>query len=314
MLDERLKLPHLNLCGKPSSPVEPWRLLLAMLSLPPGTGVFTPGYNAPFLMIRPFIFTIHDLNHLDRPENSSYLKRFYYRLIMRRAARNAFRVLTVSEFSRQRIINWAGLAPERVVNVGNGVDAAYHPGVQAYLPGYPYLLCVGNRKAHKNEARVVEAFARAEISRDIRLLFTGEPSADLTRLARGQAVSERIIFFGGVPEAELPGIYRGAMVLLFPSLYEGFGLPVIEAMACGTPVLTANATALPEVAGDAALLVDPLSVSQIARGIEQLCGDEILRQELRRKGLAQAARFSWEDVAARVKVVLNELQTSQGEP
>lgn len=312
MLDQHLGLPHLPLTGNPWAPADPLRLWLALRRLPPGSAVLCPGYNAPLFTARPFIFTIHDLNHLDRPENSSRLKRLYYRLIIRRAAHQAFRILTVSEFSRQRIISWAGLAPERVVNVGNGVDAAYNPGGQAFTPGYPYLLCVGNRKPHKNEARVLAAFARADISRQIRLLFTGDPSEELTGLARDLAVAERVVFLGRVPEAELPGLYRGALALLFPSLYEGFGLPVIEAMACGTPVLTADTTALPEVAGDAALLVDPRAVPQIASGIEQLCGDETIRTELRRKGLIQAAKFSWAGVAARVKSVLAEFQAAGG--
>lgn len=303
-LEKALHLPPLAVSGRPTSPAEPWRLLLAMLKLPPEAAVFSPGYNAPLFTVRPYIFTIHDLNHLDRPENSSFLKRLYYRLIMRPSARRALRVLTVSEFSRARIIAWAGLSPEQVINVGNGVDASYHPDVKPYAPGYPYLLCVGNRKGHKNEARVVEAFARAGIDPAIRLLFTGDPNGELDQLGRTLSVKERLVFLGRVPEKELPGIYRGALALLFPSLYEGFGLPVIEAMACGTPVLTANTTALPEVAGDAALLVDPLSVAEIAAGIERLGREPALREELHRRGLARAPLFNWKTVADRVRTAL----------
>ena len=309
MLDQRLKLQHLKLQGKPSSPLEPWRLMRAIRRLPAGAALFTPGYNAPLLVSRPFIFTIHDLNHLDRAENSTFLKRLYYRLVMRRAARRAFRILTISEFSRQRIIAWSGIAPERVVNVGNGVAASYSPRVAAYAPGYPYLLCVSNRKAHKNEPRLIEAYARAGIATDIHLLFTGTITTELLGLCRAHGVVDRVGFLGPVPEAEMPSLYRGAKALLFPSLYEGFGLPVIEAMACGIPVLAANTTALPEVSGDAALLVDPLSVTQIIRGIEQLCGDETLRAILCQKGLKRAAKFRWEEVAARVASVLGELQS-----
>lgn len=314
MLDHHLGLPHLALNGKPWSPTDPLRLWLALRRLPRDNGVLCPGYNAPLFTSRPFIFTIHDLNHLERPENSSRLKRLYYRLIIRRAARQAFRVLTVSEFSRQRIIRWSGLSPERVVNVGNGVDDAYCPGVKPYAPGYPYLLCVGNRKAHKNEARLTEAFARADIPREIRLLFTGAPSDELNSLIRNLSVTDRVVFLCHVAEAEMPGIYRGALALIFPSLYEGFGLPVIEAMACGTPVLTANTTALPEVAGDAALLVDPLSIPQMSRGIEQLCGNEKLREELHKSGLERARLFSWAEVAKRVKSVIIELESTKERP
>jgi glycosyltransferase involved in cell wall biosynthesis len=118
-------------------------------------------------------------------------------------------------------------------------------------------------------------------------------------------IRSRIDFVGAVPEAKLPSLYRGAEALIFPSLYEGFGLPVLEAMACGTPVVTANATAMPEVAGDAALLVDPNSVEQIARAMEQIVSDTTLRQQLRHKGLRRAAEFSWPSTAARVRELIN---------
>lgn len=309
ILDQHLKLPHLQITGQPSSAVDPLRLWLTMRRLPAHTGVFSPGYNAPLFITRPFIFTIHDLNHIDRPENSSFLKRLYYRLIVRRAARQAFRVITVSEFSRSRIIAWASLDPDHVINVGNGVDSSYHQGASAFAPGYPYLLCVGNRKGHKNEARVVEAFAKAEISQDIRLIFTGNPSNELDHLGRTFSITERLVFLGQIPEAELPGLYRGSLALLFPSLYEGFGLPIIEAMACGTPVLTANTTALPEIAGDAALLVNPLSVEEIKEGIEQLCCNLKLRERLRRRGLIRSTQFRWEKVVERVKSTLSQMNT-----
>lgn len=312
ILDQHLGFPHLRIGGAPSSPFDPLRLLLAILfRTPRGACVFSPGYNAPLLVVRPYVFTILDLNHIDRPENSSPLKRLYYRFIMRRAARNAFRVLTISRFSLQRIVDWAGVDPQRVVNVGCGVDSCYHPGVQPYAPGFPYLLCVSNRKAHKNEPRVVEAFAQAVINPDIRLIFTGQANDVLLDLCRQYGVVDRVVFVGRVPEEDLPSLYRGALALVFPSLYEGFGLPVIEAMACGTPVLTSNTTSLPEVAGDAALLVDPLSVKEISAGIERMCTDNVLRETLQRKGFLQAARFPWSEVTAKVKAVLNDLENSR---
>jgi len=307
MLDERLRLSHLSISGKPSSPLDPLRLLIAMLKLPKDYAVFSPGYNAPLFVVRPFIFTILDLNHIDRPENSSFLKRMYYHYVMRRAAHNAFKVLTISEFSRQRIIDWAGIDPFRVVNVGCGVDSQYTPNGTSFAADFPYLLCVSNRKAHKNEPRVIAAFAKANISTDIRLLFTGNISDHMYLLCQQLGVEKRVVFLGRFPEQDLPGLYRGALALLFPSLYEGFGLPVVEAMACGTPVLTSNVTSLPEVAGDAAILVDPISIDEITRAIEKLCNDRELRKVLASKGLIQAAKFSWDDVAARVKVVLDEL-------
>lgn len=308
-LDQRLSLPHLRIDGSPTSPFDPIRLLYAMgFNTPKGVCVFSPGYNAPLFFLRPYIFSIHDLNHIDRTENSSFLKRLYYRLIMRRACRKAYRVLTVSEFSRLRIIDWAGVEPYRVVNVGNGVDKSYQVDVQPYQPGYAYLLCVSNRKAHKNEPRLLEAFAGARIDPAIHLILTGMATETLLKLCRQYGVENRVFFAGRIQEENLPSLYRGAMALVFPSLYEGFGLPVIEAMACGTPVLTSNTTSLPEVSGDAALLVNPLSVTEISKGIERLCLDNDLRDDLQRKGLVQVAQFSWDTVASKVKVVFDELK------
>jgi glycosyltransferase involved in cell wall biosynthesis len=260
-LDQRLGLPHLRIGGSPSSPFDPLRMLLVMLfRTPAGACIFSPGYNAPLFLVRPFVISIMDLNHIDRPENSNPFKRLYYRFILRPCVRKASRVLTISQFSRQRIVDWAGVAPEQVVNVGCGVDACFHHNVEAYTPGYSYLLCVSNRKAHKNEPRLVEAFAQAAIDPDIHLIFTGNANKVMEKLCRDYGVEDRVVFIGRVPDGDLPGLYRGAIALVFPSLYEGFGLPPLEAMACGTPVIASNTTSLPEVVGDAALLVNPLDV------------------------------------------------------
>jgi glycosyltransferase involved in cell wall biosynthesis len=293
-----------SLVSPPASPLDPWRLTRELGKLTDGDLFFSPGYNSPLFCGSPFVFTLHDLNHIDRPENSSPLKRLYYATVLRRACSRAARILTVSEFSRRRIIGWSGVPPEKVFNVGCGVDPEFHPGVDSYGLSFPYLVCVSNRKLHKNEFRVVEAFARAQIAAEIRLVFTGKPTAELTAFIERCKVTPRVHFEGMVPDVILPSLYRSAEALVFPSLYEGFGLPVLEAMACGTPVVTANTSALPEVAGDAALLVDPTSVEQIAGAIERIASDGFLREQLRKKGLVRAAAFSWSGPAARVRSVL----------
>jgi glycosyltransferase involved in cell wall biosynthesis len=247
---------------------------------------------------------MHDLNHLDRKENSSPLKRLYYATIVMRASHCASKILTVSEFSRGRIIDWFGLSPEKVVNVRCGVAPEYYPEVAPYELPFPYLLCVSNRRLHKNEFRQVEAFAKSGLSEQIKLVFTGEPTAELANCIDRNHVTQSVHFVGRVPEARLPSLYRSAEALVFASLYEGFGLPVLEALACGTPVVTSNTTSLPEVAGDAALLVDPTSVEQIATAIKIIICDDSLRQELRGRGLKQAARFPWTATAAKVQEIL----------
>jgi glycosyltransferase involved in cell wall biosynthesis len=141
----------------------------------------------------------------------------------------------------------------------------------------------------------------------MRLVFTGDPAADLAAHIERHSVTPYVHFVGPVPETQLPSLYRGAQALVFASLYEGFGLPLLEAMSCGTPVLTSNVTAMPEVAGDAALLVDPTSVEQIADAMTRIVRDSSLRADLRKKGVARAAQFSWETSASRVREILSQL-------
>lgn len=309
-VQRRLPLRDWGLPGSPSSPLDPARLTWAMAKLPRNATVFIPGYNAPLWPVLPFIFTVHDLNHIDVAQNSSASKRLYYRMVIRRACHTALKVLTVSEFSRQRIIDWARVAPQQVVCVGNGVDESFGPEGARYEPGFRYLLMVSSRRAHKNEERTLAAFARSRIDPTIRLLLTGAPTDALLAQIERLGLTRRVVFLGRVDDAQLPALYRGALALLFPSLYEGFGLPVVEAMACGIPVLTSTVTALPEVAGDAALLVDPYDVDALANGIERVLTDEALRARLRLAGPKRAAMFRWDDVAARIQRVLDGLNLS----
>jgi glycosyltransferase involved in cell wall biosynthesis len=293
----------ITLGGRPAAPLDAWRLSRALRNLAPDDLFFSPGYNAPLFCPSAFIFTIHDLSHVYCAENSSPLIRLYYATVAKRACDRAAAILTVSEFTRSQILEWSGIPSAKVINVSCGVEASYRPEGNTYGFPFHYLLCVSNRKPHKNESRLLAAFARSK-ARDLHLVFTGAPSHRILKCIDEQDVRNRVHFTGVVPEAELPALYRGAVALVFPSLYEGFGLPILEAMACGTPVVTANTTAMPEVAGDAALLVDPTSVEQIAHTIEQIVNDNALRLCLRKKSLKRAAQFSWEQTRERVKKVI----------
>jgi glycosyltransferase involved in cell wall biosynthesis len=232
---------------------------------------------------------------------------------MKRACHRAARILTVSEFTRGQIIKWSGVPAEKVVNVGCGVDSAYQPEGEVYGLPFPYLLCVSNRKRHKNEFRLVEAFAKAGIDRQIHLVFTGKTTEDLARWIERQNVKSRVDFVGVVAESKMPSLYRGAKALVFPSLYEGFGLPVVEALACGIPVVTSNITAMPEVAGSAALLVDPISVEQIEMAVEKIVTDASVGEQFREKGVARAAQFSWESTRTRVHELLKGCNAHSGQ-
>jgi glycosyltransferase involved in cell wall biosynthesis len=290
--------------SNPAAPLDAWRLTRALGRLTRNDLFFSPGYNTPLFCESPFVFTICDLSHVYCPENSSPMIRLYYATVAKRACHRAASILTISEFTRTQIVEWSGVPPEKIANVRCGVDPAYHPGDDRYGLPFPYLLCVSNRKRHKNEFRVVEAFAKSGLAAELRLVFTGDRTAKIADWIERHNVTSAVQFVGRVPEPRLPSLYRGAEALVFPSLYEGFGLPLLEAMASGTPAVTSNITALPEVAGDAALLVDPTSVEQIAAAMRRITGDNFLRRELRQKGLAQAAKFSWKSTAARVHETL----------
>lgn len=296
-----------SLTSHPAAAFDSWFLARSLRGLAGNDLFFSPGYNTPLFCPAPFVFAIHDLSHIFCPENSSPSIRLYYATVMKRACHRAAGIVTVSEFTRQQIVDWAGVPAESVVNVKCGVDSAFRPGEQPYELPFPYLLCVSNRKLHKNEFRIVEAFADADLDPRIHLVFTGCETSNLRSQIEAKKQSSRIDFLGTVPESELPSLYRGAEAMIFPSLYEGFGLPVLEAMACGTPVVTANVTAMPEVAGDAAMLVDPTSVEQIAKAMERIVSDTVLRRQLQDKGLVRAREFSWVRTAAKVRELLEDL-------
>ncbi|MEZ2576019.1 glycosyltransferase family 4 protein [Buttiauxella ferragutiae] len=268
--------------------------------------IFFPSYIPPLITFKKYVFTIHDLNHIDLPDNSSVLKKIFYRFIIKRGCRKANKIFTVSEFSKKRISDWSGVHPDKIITVYNGVSEVFNQDVKPYLPGFSYLLCVSNRKTHKNEHRIISSFAKADINKSIKLVFTGIPTDELLMLAKKNGLTDRVIFYGFISDHELPSLYKGALGLIFPSLYEGFGLPVVEAMACGVPVLTSTTSSLPEIAGDAAILVDPLSEDEISNGITSLVNDTGMREALIRKGIIRAKKFSWHNVVKKIEKTLAE--------
>ena len=299
-------IPDLTLWNagrRPYHPFDPWLLGSTLRHLQPRL-YFSPGYNSPLGWPGRFVFTLHDLNHLCVPANSNALKRAYYRYVIKPACHRAKFVLTVSEYSRHEIAQWAKVSAERVINVGNGVGYPFSPEGPKYEPGFPYLLYVGSHKPHKNLLRLLRAYANTGLQQDTRLLITGNPGKDISRLVQGLRLENAVVFVNPQENEELATLYRGAIALVFPSLYEGFGLPPLEAMACGIPVLTSNVCSLPEIVGDAAILVDPLSVDDIAQGIRRLVEDSELRERLRERGLLRSKKFCWTETARRTSQVL----------
>jgi glycosyltransferase involved in cell wall biosynthesis len=229
-----------------------------------------------------------------------------FNVIIKWSAQRAFKILTVSNYSKQDILNWLNISEQKVVVAKCGVSNNFSLRGKLHEPSYPYIFCLGNMKPHKNIVRLINAFALADIDRSCRLLIATGATSELQFLIKSLDIENRVVFSGFIDENDLPAYYRGAKAFIFPSLYEGFGLPIIEAMACGTPVITSNVTAMPEVAGEAAMLVDPYSVSSITRGIERIINDASLCQSFCKKGLERVKEFTWDKTAAVVREVLDQ--------
>ena len=236
-------------------------------------------FRGPLRAPVPFTVTLHDLALVRHPDLFPRWHRWTGRAAIGPVARAAARVLAVSEFTKREAVELLGVPEERVTVIGNAVDPAFSPSNSLLLGDY--VLAVATLEPRKNLRRVAEAAALAGVE----LRVAG---------ARGWGGVETPGWVGEVSDAELAELYRGARALVFPSLYEGFGIPVLEAMACGTPVVTSRGGALEEVAGGAAVLVDPLDVASIAAGIAEA---DARRGELRALGLERARAFSWEAVA-----------------
>ena len=289
---------------RPLSVVDPLWISYQIRSRRPAA-YFSPGFNPPLSCPVPTVITLHDLTHVQMPFLATPVRRLYYQALLRPSVRRSYRVLTVSEFSRRAILEWSGLKEESVVNVGNGVSHQFRPDGPRYQPSLRYILYVGCAKPHKNLHRLLDAF-KLMSSDDVHLLLTGHATEQLAARLRDEPIGKRIRFLGVVPERLLPYLYRGAALVVLPSLMEGFGLPAIEAMACGTPVVASRAGSLPEVVGDAGVLVDPLDTVSISRGMEWVLENSLLRATLRTAGLQRARSFSWKAVAAKVEAVLRE--------
>jgi glycosyltransferase involved in cell wall biosynthesis len=246
-------------------------------------------FRGPLRAPLPFTVTLHDLALLRHPGMFPRWHRLSGRAGIGRVGRAADRVLAVSEFTKREAIELLGVRPERVTVIGNAVDPVFSP--EGPAAAGDYVLAVGTLEPRKNLRRVAAAADRAGVE----LRVVG---------ARGWGGVDAAGWLGEVADAELAALYRGARCFVFPSLYEGFGIPVLEAMACGAPVVTSAGGATEEVAGGAAVLVDPFDVDEIAAGVEQASAR---RDELRALGLARARDYSWTGVADAVEAVWGEL-------
>jgi glycosyltransferase involved in cell wall biosynthesis len=286
-----------------------------------------PHYVLPPLVPCKSVVTIHDCIHLRFPQYlPNRLASTYARTVMGVAARRARRVLTVSTASKQDILHYLRIPADNVEVIHNALDSrlAMPPTAdemarvrERFQLNAPFILYAGNIKPHKNVDRLIEAYSilRRRGMTEAKLLIIGEEISkypNLRRLVHRFQLHPHVRFFGFVPEETLAALYRLASVFVFPSLYEGFGFPPLEAMASGTPVITSNVSSLPEVVGDAALLIDPMDAGAIADAMADVLGDAALRADLVRRGHERVRMFSWERSVARVREVYVEVAGGAG--
>jgi glycosyltransferase involved in cell wall biosynthesis len=269
-------------------------------------------YFLPPAVGRPTVLTIHDISFEYFPEFFSRRSLLRDRLLIRNSAQRATKVVTISETSRRDLIDRYGLAPDRVVAIHLGVAPSFSPAAETNsrppLDGRPVrLLAVGALQPRKNLIRLLEAVRTIARDMPVVLRIIGPDGFQANAIRDKDVGSATVEIVGYIADEGLADAYRWADMLVYPSIYEGFGLPVIEAMSCGTPVITSTGGSLPEVAGDAAIIVDPLDVTAIANGIRQVAEDPVLAGAMRARGLARAAEFTWEATARRQLEVYREL-------
>ncbi len=295
-----------------------------------------PLNQVPLLMPKPYVVTIHDMSHLLYHDRNSGWRNNLRLYGFRRGLLRADRIIAVSGATRRDVENLLGIPPSRIRQIYNALDPRFEQHkpytetdaaernriLERYRINQPFLLYTGMIRPQKNIPRLIEAFAslRNELANherfsDLKLLIIGDEISRFPGVRRAviqYRVENAVRFLGFVPFETLRVLYEAAKAFVFPSLYEGFGLPPLEAMASGTPVVTSNVSSLPEVVGDAAMMVNPENVFDIARGIRQVLLDAELRAELRRKGFERLRRFSWRRTAEQVLETYREVASPAG--
>lgn len=282
-----------------------------------GRLLWSPNNTGP-LAVTNQVCTIHDLAPLDKPEWFSSQFAAWYRWLLPPLARRVRHIVTISEFSKQRIMTLLGVRPEKITVVANGVDDRFQPASSREIAAMrsaldlgndPYLLSLGSVEPRKNLGRLLEAWRSAQRSLPSNVSLVVAGARGNSRVFGEVAIDEmpeRVHFTGYVADEHLPALYSGASAMLYPSLYEGFGLPPLEALACGTTVVTSQTTAIPEAVGDCAILIDPTDTDSIADGIIRAVTDRDTAADLACRGIEHAERYTWDRSAdATLRVLLD---------
>jgi len=288
--------------------------------------LFIPSHTIPLLHPKKVVTTCHDVAFLRLPQVYDWLDLRYHEFAIKFAIKHAAKIIAVSEFTKNELIEFFKISPERVVVVPNGYDSdrykvieertAIENVLQKYNLKQPYILYVGRLELKKNTSGLVEAFGIFKKTYQLtnlstyKLVLVGQPGFGFEKVVKAiidNDLSNDVIMPGWVNEADLPYLISGAKLFVFPSLYEGFGIPILEAMACGTPVVCSGIPALREVAREAAYFIDPYEPKNIAEGIGRVLGDSHLQEDLKIRGLARVRDFSWERCARETWEVLKSL-------
>jgi glycosyltransferase involved in cell wall biosynthesis len=285
-------------------------------------------FSVPRVLPCPYVMTVHDLlEHMARARQQTGFWGAWHLQMTKRALRGAARIFAVSNFTRTEIEKIFDIPCERIEVVYNAIDERFLHGhataadremiASRYQVTYPFLLYAGRISPHKNVVRMIEAFSalKTELEKDqlypdLKLIIIGDDlsgNPDLRRTVVRSGVQHDVRFLGFIPIEVLRIFYDEAKIFVFPSLYEGFGLPPLEAMAHGTPVVTSNVSSLPEVVGNAAVLVNPENVFELMRALHRVLTDKALRDRMKERGYKQAAKFSWEGSVRRVLDVYSQV-------
>lgn len=277
-----------------------------------------PHYNAPIFCKIPFVSTIHDLTHLIFPNfMKNKLARIYSKILIKHSVKKSRHIITVSENSKKDIIDFFKVDKDKITVTYNAIDSDFHYSNSdlSYLfekykidsQKFIYLY-VGNLKEHKNLSRLLKAYSQTKYLDKTVLILAGKAfeSLDLKSYESKLNISSNVTHTGLISKGELVDLYNLANVFVFPSLYEGFGIPPIEAMACNTPVISSNTSSLPEILGDAALYFDPYSIEQITNALNNIYENEKLRLDLVQKGRNQIKRYDWRKTVEQTRKILNQ--------